>query len=226
MADIAMATLGGKLKFKEKLTGRFGDVLSWMYLGTAVLRRYEADGRQREDLPFVHWSMQYTFHQIQVAMENILRNFDVPVIGLLFKGPLFWWCRLNSFGSLPCDRLDNQIAELMQTPGEQRQRLTTNIYMPEDEHFSHLENTFALAHSGASVAKKVKKAVRQRLLPRMPAQQLYQAALAREVITKEELDLMQQIEQARYQAVQVDSFGLAEYKNRGNGKNGDNGDRG
>ena len=31
MSDVAMGTLGGGLKMKEKLTGRYADVLSWMY---------------------------------------------------------------------------------------------------------------------------------------------------------------------------------------------------
>ncbi|MCB0385983.1 MAG: acyl-CoA dehydrogenase, partial [Bdellovibrionales bacterium] len=65
LADIAMGVLGGKLKVKEKITGRFADILSHMYLATAVLRRYEAEGRRKEDLPFVHYSMQYAFSTIQ-----------------------------------------------------------------------------------------------------------------------------------------------------------------
>ncbi len=47
LADLAMGTLGGDLKRKEKLTGRFADIFSWMYFGTAVLARFEAEGRQQ-----------------------------------------------------------------------------------------------------------------------------------------------------------------------------------
>src|SRR5690606_5608212 len=39
LADLAMGALGGDLKRKEKLTGRFADALSWMYLACAALRR-------------------------------------------------------------------------------------------------------------------------------------------------------------------------------------------
>ena len=45
MADVAMGSLGGSLKTKGKLTGRYADILGWMYLITCVLRRYEADGQ-------------------------------------------------------------------------------------------------------------------------------------------------------------------------------------
>ena len=51
-ADLALGSLGGRLKRKEKLTGRFADLLSWMYLGTAVLIRFEKEGRPEEQEPF------------------------------------------------------------------------------------------------------------------------------------------------------------------------------
>ena len=36
---------------REKLTGRFADMLSWLYLGTAVVRRYQAEGLRAAGLP-------------------------------------------------------------------------------------------------------------------------------------------------------------------------------
>ncbi|MEX0914317.1 MAG: acyl-CoA dehydrogenase, partial [Wenzhouxiangellaceae bacterium] len=39
MADIAMLTWGGKLKMKEKVSGRLGDALSWLYISASMLRR-------------------------------------------------------------------------------------------------------------------------------------------------------------------------------------------
>jgi acyl-CoA dehydrogenase len=52
LADLSMGTLGGSLKFREKITGRFADILGWMYIGTATLRRFEAEGRREQDLAF------------------------------------------------------------------------------------------------------------------------------------------------------------------------------
>jgi len=45
MADVAMATLGGALKRKEKISARLGDVLSQLYLCSATPWRYEQEGR-------------------------------------------------------------------------------------------------------------------------------------------------------------------------------------
>jgi hypothetical protein len=46
VADTSMLTLGGKLKFKESLSGRLGDVLSQLYIASAMLKRYEDEGRR------------------------------------------------------------------------------------------------------------------------------------------------------------------------------------
>ena len=44
MADTSMLMLGGKLKFKESLSGRLGDVLSQLYLTSAMLKRFHDQG--------------------------------------------------------------------------------------------------------------------------------------------------------------------------------------
>ena len=49
IADAAMLTLGGALKRREKLSGRFADVLSFLYLASAVIKRFEEQGRPQED---------------------------------------------------------------------------------------------------------------------------------------------------------------------------------
>ena len=59
--DVAMGSLGGKLKTKEHLTGRFADVMSYLYLASAVLRKYESDGEKAQDWPVVHYTLEYIF---------------------------------------------------------------------------------------------------------------------------------------------------------------------
>src|SRR6056297_2942710 len=71
MSDIALGSYGGALKMKEKLAGRYADILSWMLLATATLRRFEAEGRKKEDEIFLHWSMQHAFYRIQTAFDEI-----------------------------------------------------------------------------------------------------------------------------------------------------------
>src|SRR6185437_7901848 len=51
--DVALLSLGGALKRQEMISARFGDVLSELYLLSAVLKRFEDEGRQEADLPLV-----------------------------------------------------------------------------------------------------------------------------------------------------------------------------
>src|SRR5690606_34130035 len=87
MADIAMGTLGGALKMREKLTGRYADALCWMYIATCALRRYEAEGYRKDHRDVFEYSMAVAFKKIQEAFDGIFENFDVPVIGAIFRGP-------------------------------------------------------------------------------------------------------------------------------------------
>ena len=127
-ADMAMALLGGDLKRKESLTGRFADVFSWLYLGNAVLRRFEAEGRPKEDLPFLHWSMQRCLAEIQIGFDGIYRNFDHKLAGWLIKGPIAFWSRFNTIGTGPSDKIGARVARALQKPGAQRDRLTNDMY--------------------------------------------------------------------------------------------------
>ncbi len=215
--DIALFYYGGTLKRREKLTGRFADILSWMYLGTATLRRFEAEGCKSEDLPFVHWAMQYTFAQIQLGFEGIFSNLPVPVLGILFRGPVAWWWRLNPIGTLPPDQLGSQIARSLQTPGEQRDRLTAGIYIPSalSEALGCLERALLLSYQAEPVFKTIKAASRAGKLPQEKPEQLILTALEAQVITVEEAELIREAETARNDAIQVDAFTLLDYHQGG-----------
>jgi len=221
-ADLAMGSLGGKLKSKGKTTGRFADVLGWMYLATATLRRYEAEGRRKEDLPFVHWALQYAFHEIQNAFDGLFANMEMPGPGALlasiFRGPIRWYASLNPVGHMPHDSLDFQVARLMQIPGEQRDRIFgEGIYVPTslDDQFGKLEAAFKLTYESDGVAAKVRAAVRRKALKKAPAQQLYKEAVEKGIITRAEFENVARAEELRNQVIQVDDFGLQEYVARG-----------
>jgi acyl-CoA dehydrogenase len=214
LTDIVLITSGGGLKRREKLTGRFADILSWLYLGMATLRRYEAEGRNPADLPLVHWSLQYAFAQIQLAVEGILSNLPVPVLGAIARGSLLGWWRLSPIGTLPSDALGSQIAQQLQTVGCDRDRLTAGIYVPShpDEALGRLEQAMQLSHQAEPILKQLKTAVRAGQLPSGEQQQIIEAALQTGMITADTAALLQAAAIAQSDAIQVDSFSLADYQ--------------
>ncbi|MEZ4701187.1 MAG: acyl-CoA dehydrogenase [Rhodothermales bacterium] len=213
LADIALITLGGNLKRKEKITGRFADIFSWLYLSAATLRRFEAEGRREEDEPFLRWAMQHAFGEMQHAFDGLFKNYEVPLIGWLFRGPVAFWSRLNPLGNGPRDAVGHAVARAMQAPGEQRDRHTAGIYIPTDveEALGRLDHALKLVYEGDHVARTISKAVGARKLPKARPEQLVQDALAAGIISADEAEVLKRAEEAREDAIQVDSFTLEEY---------------
>ncbi len=46
---MSMFSLGGSLKFKEKISARLGDLVN-LFIASAVLKRFENQGSPKEDL--------------------------------------------------------------------------------------------------------------------------------------------------------------------------------
>ena len=209
LTDLSLITYGGTLKRQEKLTGRFADILSWMYLAIATLRRYEAEGSNLEDLTFVNWSMQYAFAQIQQGFIGILENIPVPLSSIVAA----WW-RLNPIGSMPADKLGSQIARIMQTPGRQRDNLTQDIYLPTntEEALGRLEQALKLTVDAEPILHKIKVAIKKGKLPSARPAIPIRDALEAEIISLDEVELLTQAEAVRNETVQVDSFTFQEYQ--------------
>lgn len=216
MADIALGSYGGGLKIKEKISGRFADILSWMYLITALLRRFEAEGQQKEDEIFMQWAAEYGFARIQEAFDRIYTEIEVPGLSWLFNGPIAMWNRINRLSSEPSDYLGHKVAQAMQQPGATRDRLTPTIYIPEDKEEALGRYEYAL-HSlkeAEPVYKKIHKATKKKELPKTQPRFVIDEAREKGIISEEEAELIRKAEDARVDLVQVDEFTLEEYQNQ------------
>ena len=142
-ADLVLVILGGAFKRKEKLSGRFADALSYMFYASAVLKKFEADGQPRSDLPLLEWSTKYCLYQVQMALDEILRNFPIKWLGVVLRHSIF---PLGLSLRQPNDYLGHRVASLMIRPGEARDRLTEGIYISDDpgDITGCLEDAFAI----------------------------------------------------------------------------------
>ena len=213
MADLALGSYGGALKMKEKLAGRYADVLSWMLLATATLRKYEANGKQEEDREYFEWAMEHAFYRIQTAFDEIYSEIEVPGLSWLFGGPIALWSRMNRIGKKPSDKLGHKVAQAMQTRGEQRDRITKFMYLPEDkeEALGRYEHTMKLVEESFPVYKKLYKATKSREIQKNHVLEQLEEALQKNVITKSEAKIVRETEKARFDAILVDEFTLDEY---------------
>ena len=126
MADTSMLLLGGKLKFKESLSGRLGDVLSHLYICSAMLKRYQDQGCPEGDQPLLAWAMHDSVNKIETALSGALRNFPIRPMGWLLWLLVF---PLGRRAQAPGDRLSRRAAALLMTPCDARARLADGVFL-------------------------------------------------------------------------------------------------
>ncbi|MFM5377045.1 acyl-CoA dehydrogenase FadE [Aeromonas dhakensis] len=204
LSDMAMGTLGGELKRKERVSARLGDVLSQLYLASSALKRYQDEGRQHADLPLLHWALQDALFKAQEAIDELLRNFPNRWIGLALRAVVL---PLGRDLKRPSDKLDNQVARLLQTPSETRSRLAQGQYLTREEGnpFGLLEQALDDVLSAEPLFEKVCKADGIKR-PFMQLDKVAEAGLTLGVLNQTEADLLRRAEESRLRTINVDDF--------------------
>ncbi|WP_264901923.1 acyl-CoA dehydrogenase [Vibrio sp. STUT-A11] len=205
-ADFAMLTLGGDLKRKEMISARLGDGLSFLYMASAALKKYEDEGRQQGDLDFVHYAVQHCLYNAAKSLNEAYTNFPVKYVGGVLKGLLF---PLGNHFNKPSDELSTRIAEAIMTPGAQRDRLTHLCYVgkADDDNIGLMENAFLAMYEIKPLERKLIKGVKDGKVARKGLlDDRLQQALEADVLTQEEVDKIKAADKLRYKAIQVDHF--------------------
>jgi acyl-CoA dehydrogenase len=127
-SDIAMLTLGGKLKHKERISARLGDVLSQLYICSAMLKRFEIQGRPANDQPILAWAFHDAIFKMQTALGSVVDNFPNRAVRILLSITIFPFGRHER---QPGDRLGHKVTQLMMSPSETRKRLTDGIFISD-----------------------------------------------------------------------------------------------
>ncbi|MBD1573847.1 acyl-CoA dehydrogenase [Vibrio sp. S17_S38] len=204
--DFAMLTLGGELKRKEMISARLGDALSYLYLGSAVLKRFEDEGRQQADLDYVHYAMTHCLHQASKALEEAYNNLPNKIAANLLKLLVF---PLGNRFKVPSDQQKNKIATSMMIPGADRDRLTRLCFIGDDEHDSVglIERAFVAMYDVRHLERKVHTAVKDGKLPKSGLlKDRLEMALEQKILTQDEVKEILAADELRYRSIQVDHF--------------------
>ncbi|MGH8147013.1 MAG: acyl-CoA dehydrogenase [Rhodanobacteraceae bacterium] len=126
LADTAMGVLGGKLKFKEKISARLGDVLSYLYICSAMLKRYEDEGRPEIERPMLAWAFHESVWRMQMALDGVIRNFPVRPVAWVVHTLVFPFGRREV---PPSDRLGRRVAALLTAPNAARDAIVHGMYL-------------------------------------------------------------------------------------------------
>lgn len=204
-ADTSMLVLGGSLKRKEKLSGRLADILSNLYLISAVVKQFEDRGRPADELPLVEWACAESFRVIESSFAEFFRNFP--------NRPVAWLLRLATFPfgirpAAPNDRLGHRVAALLMEPSAVRDRLSAGIFAPKevDEPLGRLDDALRKIVGAESIEKKVREALRSKTIAGSDEITALSVAMKAGVITEEEADLVAEAIAARREVIWVDDF--------------------
>ncbi|MDC9588510.1 acyl-CoA dehydrogenase FadE [Xenorhabdus sp. XENO-10] len=204
LSDVSMGVLGGSLKRRERISARLGDILSQIFLASATLKRYEDEGRQKEDLPLVQWAVEESLHQAEQAMNDLLRNFPNRLVAGLIRVIVFPLGRVHT---APSDKLDHKLAQILQTPSTTRSRIGRGQYLTPSKHNPHglleeaLHDIIAAEPIHARLSREAGKNLSFTRLD-----ELAEKALAEHKITQEEADILKRAENSRLRSINVDEF--------------------
>ena len=206
LADYGLLTLGGALKRKERLSGRYADALSNLYLCSCVLKHFQNQGALKEDEPLLHWACQETLYQTQKALAGILSKLPFRPVTYVLHGLIFPFGK----GLKPAnDRLSWQVAQLLTADSPVRDRLTQGIYINNNpvDPTGRLEVAFKAVLAAAPAEAKIKLAQKNKLLPKGELGKVIEEAVTINVISNNEAQLIIETEKAAFAAITVDDFG-------------------
>src|SRR3990167_4422826 len=205
LADCSMLVLGSQLKRKESISARLGDILSFLYLLSAVIKHYHDQGEQQDDLPLVSYACEYCLFEIQERFNDIMHNFPNRWLAYLLRVFIF---PLGQHFTKPSDRLNHKISQLLMAPTLTRARLSAGAFLsPGKENIlTDLEDALIKTIAAEPIEKLIKTAKHDGAIMGYTLFEQAQAALKKNIITIEQFDMFTQAEEARQKVIAVDDF--------------------
>ncbi|WP_035055194.1 acyl-CoA dehydrogenase [Andreprevotia chitinilytica] len=205
LADMGMASLGGSLKFKEKLSARLGDMLSGLYIATAALKKFHDDGEPKEDRPLVRWAVESALYDVQEAMNGFLANHPNRFLAWAMRRVVFPF-GMNLKG--PADRVGTRIARSLMEPSASRDRLVEFMYISKDENDSVgvLEYALKAVIETEGLESKLRREQREGKLKAITARERLEEARAKGFINEAEFAAVERARRLKREVIMVDDF--------------------
>lgn len=210
VSDAAMLSLGGALKRKEKISGRFADALSFLYLASAVIKRFEDEGRPQEDVALMRWAAEYCLHEAAKALVVILKNFPNRFLGWFIGGMVFPTGRRYY---VPSDAMGQVAAKLLLEPSAGRDRLTAGIYVSRDPNDAtgRLEAALPKVIAAEPLERRLQALVDAHPLLIGDIDAQLAAAQKQGILNREEAEAVRTAHALRREVIAVDDFPAKEF---------------
>ena len=204
ISDVAMFAFGGSLKREEGISARLGDLLSYLYLSSAVIKQYKDEGSHTEDLPIVHWALQTLLYQTETTLYDLIQNFP-KMFRWILKFILLPWGRTLK---KPKDYLAHEIALLMQSESATRTRLTRLVFKEArpNHPLGNLEAAFHQVLAVHPLETKIRHAAKRGEVVGLTFLEQIENAAQKGILTEQEALELKTAEHARLAVLAVDAF--------------------
>ncbi len=202
ITDFTLIILGGNLKRKERLSARLGDVLSYLYIASSVIRYVQQYPLSEEDYVYARWGLDYCLYHIQYAFEKFFNNFPKPFFAKLLKFIVF---PLGRSYQLPKDKQDQQLVLVMTKTGKFRDRITQDCFLGKkpDDPTGRMEIAFNEFEKIQPILEKLKK---YGLKQNLDIEQKLKSVLTNKILTPVEVEQLLRAKKFQQDAMQVDAF--------------------
>ncbi len=207
LTDVTLLVLGKRLKIKEALSARLGDILSYQCMAVSVLKYYQDQGQQADEKIFMEWGVTFCFGKIQEAIMDFLANFPAPWIAGILRRLIFPW---GAAYKGPADEAGAAITHALCGNISLRERLGEHCYLSPGSAAWQMEQALRAVVAGAPLLEKI-NTLNKAGIPLPAPGESYLIAHIRYAwqcgkINQQERDQLQIIADLCWEAIQVDEF--------------------
>lgn len=204
VSDLCLLYLGGKLKQKEFISARLGDVLSYLYIAMATIKYAEENNHSKEDVLHAKWSIEYCLNKSSDAFDDIFNNFPSKLMALKMRSITF---PLGIHYKKPSHVLSQELIKIMHDSKSEFRARISDLCITDGEHnpMKIVELAFHETSKTVELEKIIVKHQRSGELEKTAIlTDVIDEAVRKEFLTIEEAEKLIVAENYRMQAIQVD----------------------
>jgi len=205
LTDASMAIYGGALKRKERVSARLGDMLSFLYIGSAVLKTYYDHGEPDDEWNLCRWACEDLLYKLQSTALAVIQGLPDKVAAVTLRAICL---PLGQTLKAPSDKLDHELAELLMSPSAVRDRLTRGICTDAQahNHVALFDEAMVAAIRIEPIEKAVNQAVRDKRVVAFNFDEAVEKAKEAGIISSSQYEQWQAADKLRHEVIAVDDF--------------------
>jgi acyl-CoA dehydrogenase len=204
-ADVGLLIMGGKLKVREMLSARLGDVLSQLFIASSILKYHASLPNEPVNDFHAEYALRRSFIALQRSLLAFYDNFPVRWVGSLLRRLAFPIGLPVNHGS---DRLVRELGKAIMQEQSVRTAISECCYRTLDENDAsgRIEAAFQALREVEEPLQVVRKAARKGEIAGATFAEQVDAAVAQGLVYRSQRDALLRYEHLRRECLYTDVF--------------------